>query len=517
MTLAYPYTHVMTTASEHLAAWCVPVIILCIIIKEQISPTRQIVVAEAQTEDASSQQSRESALSYPGTTTPPPQVVEEPKRFDPVNFPAEDADCCNHGEPAPFPVEPTKSESTQGDISIAPPCPEQPTVFATFTVPEGRTDAPPWEINFDRNLQQSRLLRLPEEILLQVLLIVATDDLYMLRQVSFTFWRIYQSEIFSQFHRKTRKSVWQRKKTDGFENDAKTVLRAKRHAFCDPCFKRRTARCYQDHRKYFQQFSLLQCRYCKSCHEKILFPRQERRQYLAQRPRQCIMPSAFIQLCPHINVAVSSIWDRISSPGSRRDKYVRRRLSHCSQCKASARRSAPEDSHGYINPPTCGYMYGPGEYTIDFSWRPPLFSIPKDGAVTYAFLVQKLDEFEERYGDALCVHFRHNHLRLLRTLDPRHCCCLGGDSRIGRVVPYDRERWGTRRCMEVAGPKQGKRMRGKHVVRCDKRCTRYKWERKGNQIFLSRLSSTSLELIGGAKDWENEFAMLFDTASYDPW
>ncbi|KAL3302807.1 hypothetical protein RB213_007599 [Colletotrichum asianum] len=314
----------MTTASEHLAAWCVPVIILCIIIKEQISPTRQIVVAEAQTEDASSQQSRESALSNAGTTKPPPQVVEEPKRFDPVNFPAEDADCCNHKEPAPFPVEPTTSESTQDDVSIAPPCLEQPTVFAAFTVPEGRTDAAPWEINFDRNLQQSRLLRLPEEILLQILLIVATDDLYMLRQVSFTFWRIYQSEIFSQFHRKTRISVWQRKKTDGFENDAKTVLRAKRHAFCDPCFKRRTARCYQDHRIYFQRFFSLICRYCNSCHEKILFPRQERRQHLAQRPRQCIMPSAFIQLCPHIDVALSSICDRVSSPGSRRDSPPQR-------------------------------------------------------------------------------------------------------------------------------------------------------------------------------------------------
>ncbi|KAK2753636.1 hypothetical protein CKAH01_17556 [Colletotrichum kahawae] len=404
------------------------------------------------------------------------------------------------------------SESPQGGTSIAPPCPDQPTVFATFAVPDERADAPPWEIKFDRNLQQSRFLRLPDEILLQILLSVATDDLYMLRQVSFTFWRIYRGEIFSKFHRKSGIPVWGRERTNGFENDAKTILRAKRHAFCDPCFKRRTARCYQNHRNYFQLGIKLRCWYCESWHDMILFSREERRQYLAKRPRRCVMQSASIQPCPHINIAVSSIWNRISSP-SRRNKHVRRTLGECSECKASARRIALEDSHGYINPPTCRWMLG----RFKIEWRLPLFSIPKDDAITYTFLVQKLNEFEERYGDALCVHFKHDHLQLLRALDPRHCCCLGGDSRIGRVFPYDKERWGTRRCMEVAGPNQGEGMLGKHVVRCDKRCTRYKWERKSNQIFLSRLSSTFLRVEEDEKIWENEFATLFDPPSYEPW
>ncbi|KAH0426575.1 DnaJ domain-containing protein [Colletotrichum camelliae] len=332
----------MKTASEHLAAWCVLAIILCIIIKDRNSPTRQVVVAEAQAEDTSSQQSRESPMPRPAETgmprlaerpvtssassqetpTPPPEVFEEwPERLDPVEFPVEDAGCCSHEEPAPFPVELTMSESPQGGTSIVPPCPDQPTVFATFPVPDERADAPPWEINFDRNLQQSRFLRLPDEILLQILLSVATDDLYMLRQVSFTFWRIYRGETFSKFHRKSGIPVWERERTNGFENDAKTVLRAKRHAFCDPCFKRRTARCYQDHRDYFQLVTELRCRYCESWHNMILFSREERRQYLAKRPRRCIMPSASIQLCPHINIAVSSIWNRISSP-SRWNKHL---------------------------------------------------------------------------------------------------------------------------------------------------------------------------------------------------
>ncbi|KAK1464006.1 hypothetical protein CMEL01_12767 [Colletotrichum melonis] len=57
-----------------------------------------------------------------------------------------------------------------------------------------------WENKFDRNLRRSPLMRLPDELLLLIMQTLATVDIYMLRQVSFTFWRIYQDKTFAEFH-----------------------------------------------------------------------------------------------------------------------------------------------------------------------------------------------------------------------------------------------------------------------------------------------------------------------------
>ncbi|KXH31811.1 hypothetical protein CSIM01_09486 [Colletotrichum simmondsii] len=57
-----------------------------------------------------------------------------------------------------------------------------------------------WEIGFDRNLRRSLLIGLPDELLLRIMQRLNIVDMYMLRQVSFTFWRIYQDEMFADFH-----------------------------------------------------------------------------------------------------------------------------------------------------------------------------------------------------------------------------------------------------------------------------------------------------------------------------
>ncbi|KAK1850347.1 hypothetical protein CCHR01_07056 [Colletotrichum chrysophilum] len=98
-----------------------------------------------------------------------------------------------------------------------------------------------WEAAFDGNRRRSRILQLPDEILFEIMQMVELDDLYMLRQVSCTFLRIYNDQTFQRLHRKVKSRIfwqWQwQGNEDGFELDPKTVTRARRNVFCDPCFK----------------------------------------------------------------------------------------------------------------------------------------------------------------------------------------------------------------------------------------------------------------------------------------
>ncbi|KAF0317863.1 hypothetical protein GQ607_014887 [Colletotrichum asianum] len=59
-----------------------------------------------------------------------------------------------------------------------------------------------WEVAFDDNMRRSRVLQLPDLLLLQIMYLTAIDDLYMLRQVSFTFWHLYQGPEFDKFYRR---------------------------------------------------------------------------------------------------------------------------------------------------------------------------------------------------------------------------------------------------------------------------------------------------------------------------
>ncbi|KAH9229032.1 hypothetical protein K456DRAFT_1809948, partial [Colletotrichum gloeosporioides 23] len=256
----------------------------------------------------------------------------------------------------------------------------------------------PWEINFDRNIKHSKILRLPEELLLEVMRTVATDDLYMLRQVSFTFWRIYRSKIFSAFHR-GHERIWCLKsnRSGGFENDKKTVLRAKKHAFCARCYERRTSPNYLRERRIYEWGSGFPCSYCGSSHTALLFSPQERTPLIEDRRRQCIMPNAFVSLCSHLKVSGSTIWKEAKSWPERKASDPKVLVQSCHQCMDLAERAVLEKDRDYIKPPAWYFTHNVG--ALQISWKLPLFEIPEQKTITVSFLLEQLEEFKQTYGD----------------------------------------------------------------------------------------------------------------------
>ncbi|KAK2047649.1 hypothetical protein LZ31DRAFT_592281 [Colletotrichum somersetense] len=188
-------------------------------------------------------------------------------------------------------------ESLDGDSNLKPPCEDQQPLITT------RCGTSPWEINFDRNRRQSPILRLPDELLLQIMKnIVTAADLFMIRQVSFKFWRIAQGEDFSDLR---CWDVWWFGSAVSYKEKEMIALRAKRAAFCDPCLQKRTSPTFHEDRDYFRTSEAVYCAYCEEHHTRIAFSAQQR--HLPPSSRRCISSYSFLRLCPHLVVPAHSI------------------------------------------------------------------------------------------------------------------------------------------------------------------------------------------------------------------
>lgn len=219
------------------------------------------------------------------------------------------------------------------------------------------------------------------------------------------------------------------------------------------------------------------------------------------------MPNAFVSLCSHLKVSGSTIWKEAKGWPERKVSDSKVLVQSCHQCMDLAERAVLEKDRDYIKPPAWYFTHNVG--ALQISWKLPLFEIPEHKTITVSFLLEQLEEFKQTYGDVLCPHIRHDHTHLLRALDPRYCSCMGGDSRIGNVLPYDKEHWGTPDCMG--------RVEIKHLTACGDCRTRYTWERLNNQVFLSRHSVLYLwENLAEMISWRKELAAIFDPVSYNP-
>ncbi|EQB57180.1 hypothetical protein CGLO_02723 [Colletotrichum gloeosporioides Cg-14] len=127
----------MKSVPEHTSRWCNPITILALLLRKKKSKNEQVESIDTQAEDVSMRQIWGSATSFPVETADTPQPG--------------------------------------GSVAS---CLGQQAVSPTLAVPNPRAEAHPWEINFDRNIKHSKILRLPEELLLEVMRAVATDDLY---------------------------------------------------------------------------------------------------------------------------------------------------------------------------------------------------------------------------------------------------------------------------------------------------------------------------------------------------
>ncbi|KAK1961037.1 hypothetical protein LY78DRAFT_558990, partial [Colletotrichum sublineola] len=349
------------------------------------------------------QRAVKSDASEPGISdTPNSNQNYTPKALDPSTLLPLQQLTITSGAAEPGTAEAVTIESVDKDNHLQqPPQDRQP-----FTARYGTS---PWEMNFDRNRRQSRILRLPDEMLLRIMKAAETDDLFMLRQVSFTFWRIYQGRDFSKFHRPGRylfRFLLGRKA--GFESDNKTVLRAKQLAFCNCCLQRRLSERYQFDRYDFQTRTTMYCSHCKCDHKKMLFSVQQRQS--PPEVRRCIGSYGFFRLCPHLMVSTHSVWKKarkILSDDEHRigpSLYKTVVLGRCSQCRDMAlqdtRMRTPRD---FISSPPTFSLTKPkwhdSLFMISCEWTLPFSTVPEGNTSIAAFLLQKHEEFKNRYGN----------------------------------------------------------------------------------------------------------------------
>ncbi|KAK1982332.1 hypothetical protein LZ30DRAFT_558246, partial [Colletotrichum cereale] len=268
-----------------------------------------------------------------------------------------------------------------------------------------RCGSSPWEINFDLNRRQSRILRLPDELLLRIMKLADTADLYMLRQASFTFWRIYQGEDFDKFHRVlgTFHDMWR----VGFRNDKTTVLRAQQQAFCARCLQRRTSPDYESDKLAFGFWGdEIHCSHCRTPHKRMAFSVQQR--HLPAEVRRCISSYGFFRLCPHLMVSTHSIWrtarEILNGKHKSTSACTKVDIGCCSQCKDLGFQDTPFLDRWRVEPPTftlANYEDGrnPPTFYSSRKWTLPFGTVPQGDAFTVAFLLQKQEEFKNRYGD----------------------------------------------------------------------------------------------------------------------
>ncbi|KZL83976.1 hypothetical protein CI238_06933, partial [Colletotrichum incanum] len=212
-------------------------------------------------------------------------------------------------------------------------------------------------------LRRSRIIRLPNELLLCILQALATGDLYMLRQVSFTLWRIYQN----QYMKGRLKPIRQ------------PVLHAKQHAFCAACSKRKTSPAYWTERMNSQKPKSMYWSYCNTPHSRLTFSVQQRKE--PSETRRCISSDAFIRLCPHLTVSRSCILEEFKKLGSDRTKESWRprnfAIRICHQCKDSALLKTIEDKRRYVEPPAFSLFQSPiikDDFYIHCGWSVTFYS-----------------------------------------------------------------------------------------------------------------------------------------------
>ncbi|KAF4774376.1 hypothetical protein HER10_EVM0012239 [Colletotrichum scovillei] len=160
-----------------------------------------------------------------------------------------------------------------------------------------------------------------------------------------------------------------------------------------------------------------------------------------------------------------------------------------------------------------------GLHSVVITWELPLFRIVKSETITTDFIVQKLEEFQDEYGDVFCPHLDRNGItsQLLRALDPGHCGCPGRGSRIGRLIACDEARWGTRDCRRAVVRESGAELLpySENRVRSRVCPSWYRWERVGRRIFLSRSSEDCIRKTD-QEFWSSPLATLLDPESCSP-
>ncbi|KAK1853095.1 hypothetical protein CCHR01_04233 [Colletotrichum chrysophilum] len=371
-----------------------------------------------------------------------------------------------------------------------------------------RPDASTWEINFELNLRRSPIIHLPVEILLLIMDKLELADLFMLRQVSFTFCRLYMNNRFPQPGARLDKSR--------FRGDEETFRRSAEVSFCTPCLQHRAMEITELQLYHLTLAHIMWCYCCDRYHPRLWFSSEERRRNSVSR--ECIISQGWVHLCAHHKVSLKDVgrWTGSVAEGGATPHqsltYVR-----CQTCSDLAISTAATANPGYINPPTVSLcLWLQKEPSVVFHWTLPVFVVRKIDRVNDQALTAALEALKTRHGSIFCPHVNSNLEQLLRPFHPEYCSCLGPDSRVGGVVPYNAK---AGRMPGAVACKDGKDVAGdyrflpqkkplRHIIYCKGCSTLYSWDRNNDQISLSRTSVVLAPAKDGIERDQSGMALL---------
>ncbi|KAF6817873.1 hypothetical protein CMUS01_12025 [Colletotrichum musicola] len=455
------------------------------------------------------------------------------------------------------PEENMPSDKTKVDVSFSesPEGTEAKRDLTTSRLVSEREPAP-WEVNFARNQEQSLILSLPDEVLLNIMKAAPLDHLFMLRQVSFAFWRLYGDESFKELHRFLDWHGRHRRSTGGFENDGMAVSRAKKNAFCKRCWAWRIRSGFLARRQ--AQFSKLtvHCLGCQARHSRTHFssPMKELLSGL------CVGWEGWFRVCSHERVSMPEMWSYVQRKGGKHvllSQFPRLISPACSACGVIALGLHPVSARTreHIEAPRVilelekvNLHHSTRIVEFKLSWTLPVFKIPKDQQVSVGLVQRHLASFVAAYGTGMfCPHVNLKSGFLLRPFDPRYCVCLGGDARLGGITPWD-DRLNSQRdsgvwvtfckknALDDASESRRARKRQRrqllekeekeeqqaflrpnsmvHGIGCRSCSSQYSWPKVDDQVFLTRRSSGQLYEPGmGARRDDRWVKALIDPRS----
>ncbi|KAK2747717.1 hypothetical protein CKAH01_18141 [Colletotrichum kahawae] len=372
-----------------------------------------------------------------------------------------------------------------------------------------------WNRNHIRNMRESRLLQLPEELLINIMRKAPPHELYILRQTCFTFFRLFQDVAFKAAH--VVQEIQGRDvvcfnldyQTSGATYGWLPLLRGlvTRLNLCDDCYrlkiKNTNLTVFQESYRYWRRLSHLErgacgCPDCDDCR------RGDRRLQFSKRfETSDLCRRGAVSLCGHYFVSMTDIENQLVMGFRAPNDTSRFTFVECEKCVERCHSGVPAArGHRRTVPPSISTISRTFGFKIE--WTLPIFTLGEE-RVTDTFLLDRLREFGKRHGKGLlCPHFDFR--RLLQCFDPRICSCLGMDLRIGGSSSMASSRPGLGGAPRPTCNKASKltprdqfipaswdNAMEQHSVSCEYCDAVYCWARDGCVVFLRRSSPATYD------------------------
>lgn len=349
---------------------------------------------------------------------------------------------------------------------------------------------------------------------------LSIDELFMLRQASFTFWRIYGDEAFREFHGFLGSHQRAGKLFSGFEGNRIVVLRAKQNGCCRPCAYSRSAYLhFMSRRRMRFTMRAIFCLGCQAQHNWTHFSPSQR--MMSWASGLCVGWEGRFRVCSHQTISMPEMWNCVKRNGGKEGLISIQPRSPkpltCRTCEAIALKSLPKTGRARERIAVPSVILElepfnphnpPQRVKFKLSWTLPIFKLPKNELVSVGFLQQQLKAFGAAYGsNMLCHHVSLDSSFLLRPFDPRYCVCLGGDDRLGGFTPLDKQldsqadsgippSFCKKNAFQAGTVEGGAQLVPQqaflssstlpHSVACRSCRTLYWWSRTEDQVFLTR-------------------------------